>query len=397
MHCREVKKGVWECVADGPTDAVTGKRRQLRRRGKTRKETASKVEKALRELSEDLIDEKRVRKKTFQMVANEWILVYAASGVKRSSVRIRQKEINILCRYIASVNIAKISHKMYQNILIDLTDEDYARTTISGVNSCAGMIFKYAIRDKLIKMSPADGAIVPKKRRSVEEIEKETIEEKYLEVDELNQFLKATTKHGLDLDKERFFLMAFTGMRPGELCALKWSDCDFAKQTIRITKTLYNEDNNMRKYELTPPKTEGSVRTIAVADEIMEMLRPLKVQQSRLRLLAEPEEYHDENFMFARPNGYPFIPKTLITRMERLLDKTSISETKKATPHIFRHTHISMLTAAKVALPSIMERVGHEDAKTTLKIYTHVTKKTKEDDTKRVAETFGAILNIGAS
>ncbi len=59
--------------------------------------------------------------------------------------------------------------------------------------------------------------------------------------------------------------------------------------------------------------------------------------------------------------------------MNRILKRTSI--TKKATPHIFRHTHISMLIEAGVDLPTIMARVGHDDAKTTLKIYTHVTKK----------------------
>ncbi|XYJ23039.1 tyrosine-type recombinase/integrase [Bacillus velezensis] len=59
--------------------------------------------------------------------------------------------------------------------------------------------------------------------------------------------------------------------------------------------------------------------------------------------------------------------------MERILEKTSIK--KHATPHIFRHTYISMLAEAKVDLPTVMERVGHDDMKTTMKIYTHVTKK----------------------
>ncbi|WP_236809623.1 tyrosine-type recombinase/integrase [Bacillus glycinifermentans] len=74
--------------------------------------------------------------------------------------------------------------------------------------------------------------------------------------------------------------------------------------------------------------------------------------------------------------------------MERLLEKTSIM--KHATPHILRHTHISMLTEAGVDLPTIMKRMGYDDIRTTMKIYTHVTEKMKEDAPKkssRLSET----------
>lgn len=87
---------------------------------------------------------------------------------------------------------------------------------------------------------------------------------------------------------------------------------------------------------------------------------------------VHPDEYHDGNFVFCRANGYPYVQKNINERMDRLLTYTSIK--KSATPHIFRHTHISMLTEAGVDLSTIMERVGHDDAQTTLKIYTHVTK-----------------------
>ncbi|WP_449354395.1 tyrosine-type recombinase/integrase [Virgibacillus natechei] len=68
--------------------------------------------------------------------------------------------------------------------------------------------------------------------------------------------------------------------------------------------------------------------------------------------------------------------KNIVTQMARLLEYTNIE--KKATPHIFRHTHISMLAEADVDLATVMERVGHDDPQTTLKIYTHVTKKMKK-------------------
>ncbi|MDA6151479.1 hypothetical protein OSK18_28765, partial [Escherichia coli] len=70
-----------------------------------------------------------------------------------------------------------------------------------------------------------------------------------MERDELFEFLEAVKRYGLEFDLERFYLLAFSGMRSGELCALKWSDINWETNEIRITKTLYNPDNNMKKYE----------------------------------------------------------------------------------------------------------------------------------------------------
>lgn len=66
--------------------------------------------------------------------------------------------------------------------------------------------------------------------------------------------------------------------------------------------------------------------------------------------------------------------------MARIVEKTTIT---KKPPHIFRHTYISMLTEAEVDLPTIMQQVGHDDEKTTLKIYTPITKKMKKTATAK--------------
>ncbi|MCW3796093.1 tyrosine-type recombinase/integrase [Paenibacillus sp. LS1] len=104
------------------------------------------------------------------------------------------------------------------------------------------------------------------------------------------------------------------------------------------------------------------------------------------------DDYHDENFVFSRSDGYPFITKKIFKRMERLLLRTSI--TKRPTHHILSHTHISMLDKAEVDLKTIMERVGHDDAKTNLKICTHVTKNMKKNATERIMKQFSDVLQI---
>lgn len=395
MHCRKVKlkSGIrWECFADGPPDPVTGKRRQIKRRGKTQREAKKRVEQAIRYLEEDQIDESLAKKITFETAAAHWLEVYKLTGVKPSTVRIREKEVKILNRHFAKMPIGKLNHTKYQSFINKIAPH-YARTTVQGINTTAGMIFRQAIKDRIIKHNPQTDVVIPKKAKTVEELESDPIEEKYLERWELEEFLAAVREHGLELDVEWFYLLAFSGMRSGELLALKWSDIDFKKNTIRIIKTLYNPDNNMRKYELLTPKTEGSIRTVEMEQEIMDLLKLHKRRQTKIKMKYrhEIEDYHDGNFVFARSNGYPYIQKNLINRMNRLLKFTQIK--KDATPHIFRHTHISMLAEAGVDLPTIMERVGHEDIDTTMKIYTHVTNKMKEDAAEKVRNIYGKELS----
>lgn len=76
--------------------------------------------------------------------------------------------------------------------------------------------------------------------------------------------------------------------------------------------------------------------------------------------------------------------------MNRILKKTNIK--KPATPHIFRHTHVSMLAEAVTNIDTVMQRVGHEDSSTTRKVYTHVTKKMRKDAPANVTNLYENIL-----
>lgn len=99
----------------------------------------------------------------------------------------------------------------------------------------------------------------------------------------------------------------------------------------------------------------------------------------------------DADFVFQRTNGYPFIVKSISSRMKRIFKFTVVE--KKLTPHSFRHTHISMMTESGAKLPTIMERVGHIDSNTTLKVYTHVTNNMKVKSINNVANLHSDILD----
>ncbi|AZN43392.1 tyrosine-type recombinase/integrase [Paenibacillus albus] len=382
----------WVCIKDGPPDPVTGKRNQIERRGDTKKEAEARVDAALASLKNDGINQKKIKSLHFEQVAEEWIEAYSRGPVKKSTVRSRKNSIDIINKFIASVNIDKITHRTHQNILNELFDKGYSRSHIESAHVTANLIYKYAILVKYRKDNPATGATIPVKSVTVEEIENNPIEEKYLEKNELTELLNAVVQHGLPDDKEMFYLMAFSGMRSGEMIALKDTDFNFDTNEMRVTKTLYNPDNNAKKYELTPPKTKGSIRTIDLDPTIIDLVKEHIKRQKKIRMsvMHFNPEYHDEKFLFCNEDGYPIIQKTVNRRLERLITKTSIK--KKATSHIFRHTHISMLAEAGVDLPTIMKRVGHDDPKTTLQIYTHVTDKMKKDAGEKVNIHFKDIL-----
>lgn len=385
----------WICTLEGPPDPVTGKRKQIPRRGNSQKEAKERAEKALEEYIKHLgNDSKKLSKLTFEDVAKDWLKAYSKTKVKEITVDLRQQRINTILDYYGKLPIKKLTYKLHQDMLNDLDDKGYATNTIIGVHTTANMIMKYAMKHKWILENPCSDATIPEKPLTVEEIENDPIEESYFEKEELTEFLSATKEYGQYMDNEIFHLLAFTGMRAGELCALHDYDFFFDTKEIRISKTLYYPKNNMRTTKLTPPKTDGSVRRIGMIDAVMEALKKHieHLESYRAENKKLYEDYNDKPFVFAHPNGYPLIPKNINSRMQQILKKTSIK--KKGSPHIFRHTHISMLTEANVDLKTIMDRVGHEDARTTLKIYTHVTNKMKENALEKLEQHFADIIRL---
>lgn len=394
MKCNQLDSGVWECVADGPRHPMTNKRNQVRRRGKTKKVAMQKVNDEIDRQKNHGVSSKVNKSVTFEQVAWEWHGVYALTGVKDSTIRNRRSSIRVLLKHIAKSNIATIDTRQLQGIFVDLFNKENSRSLMENAKVTANFIFQYAVEHKLRTDNPVPAVVIPKKQLTVEEIENSTVEEKFFERYELEEFLAKTLTDGLPNDKEWFYLLAFSGMRVGELCALKWTDINFEENTIRITKTLDMPDHNMRQFKLTPPKSKAAIRTFDVDEDIITMLKAHKVLQSKIKLSVRKgvEDYHDGNFVFCRQNGYPYASRFVYDRIIRLIRKTGIKKIEG--PHILRHTHITMLSEAGVDLKTIMDRVGHEDSKTTMDIYTHVTEKMKEDATVKMKNRYGDILNL---
>lgn len=367
-------------------DPITGKRKQKEVGGfRTKPEAEEAAKKILAELQNGTyIEEKDI---TFEQFSQEWLTGYQNTGkVKISTVRIRQTEINRLMSHFGKLKLKDITKKQYQDALNNLKQKEYADNTIDGTHRTGRMIFKKAVELEVIKTDPTAYAIVPKTQATVEELEQEIEIPKYLEKEELALFIRTADNHGFDLDYPVFLTLAYTGMRVGELCALKWTDIDFREQKIRITKTYYNPVNNIKKFTLLPPKTKTSKRIIDVDKIVLDELEKLQAEQEKVK--KRVSTYYDKVFVFTlhsdKNAGYPIYAKKIELRMARLLKLAGLNQS--LTPHSLRHTHTSLLAEAGVSLEQIMQRLGHSDDDTTRRIYLHVTKPKKKEASQKFAE-----------
>ncbi|OAB48506.1 site-specific integrase [Paenibacillus antarcticus] len=395
----------WSYRIRAGVDPKTGKRKLIERGGfRTKKEAEIAAAAAELEVhSGSFIEEKKI---TFEDFAKEWYSIYMGTGkVKISTGRVRLHEIGRLNHFFAKIPLKDITRRQYQNALNKLKEEKvkkkeittkkteetvkkadgeivkgYSENTIDGVHRTGRMIFKKAIEMEIIKNDPTSYAVVPRTQKTVEQLESEKQIVKYLEKEELSTFLGAAKDFGLEYDYVTFMLLAYTGMRAGELCALKWSDINFDDRTISITKTLYNPTNNTLKYTLLTPKTKSSVRTIEIDNVLCEVLNNHRVAQKEL-YMRNRKTYHNKDFIIVKTNenyaGYPEQIKKIEIRMLRLLKLCELNT--DLTPHSLRHTHTSLLAEVKVTLEAIMERLGHQDDETTRNVYLHVTKTQKKE------------------
>jgi integrase len=364
----------WSYRIDIGVDPFTKKRRQVQVSGFDSKEEAKA---AATKHQYELDNGTHVQEKdiSFSDLVDSW-LEYYESSVKISTVRVRKHESNHLKEEFKLIRAREISKKMYQDALLSLSKK-LSESTLSGVHTTGRMIFKYGIEFDFIKQNPTQYAKVPKKRKTVEQLEAETEVPKYLEKEELAVFLDYAKKHGLDGDYAIFLLLAYTGIRAGELCALKWTD--LKEDTISITKTYYNPTNDIKNYTLLTPKTITSKRKIELSSTVLNELKTHKDNQNEWKMLHR-KTYHKKDFIFEvgeRYPGYPLYIKRIESRMRRLLKLAELDE--KLTPHSLRHTHTSLLAEAGVGLQEIMERLGHKDDDTTKSVYMHVTKTMKKE------------------
>lgn len=373
------KRGkTWSYTVDVGKNLVTGEREQDTKGGfRTKKDAELAAADVEVQVAEGTFIKQT--KKSFREFAESWLVFYAATGeVKPGSVRVRRSRLNLILKYFGGARLADIKRIDYQNMLLDLKGK-YADETIISTHATAKMIFRRAIELQLLKSDPTRYSRVPRKVRTVEDIENGTELPKYMEKEELSRFLSAAKRIGVDKDYAVFMVLAYTGLRLGELIALKWKDVNLESCNISVTKTYDNINNNVRAFQLVPPKTEAGIRNIEFDNVIKKVFEDHKAQLNTFKMRYRNRFYSEGDFVFPNVNGkypgYPLTQKDIEERMKPILAASELIP--QLTPHSLRHTHTTLLAEAGATLQEIMERLGHKDDKTTRLVYMHVTKAMK--------------------
>lgn len=176
-----------------------------------------------------------------------------------------------------------------------------------------------------------------------------------------------------------------TGLRRGELLALRWSDVDLSAGTLTVNRAIEHENGKTRFKE---PKTKRSRRTINLPPFVTERLRRHRVEQAERFLSDGLGRPIGETLLFERA-GEPWVPNTFGTAFWRVLDDAKLPHIRV---HDLRHSFASMALEAGVDLKTVSTALGHTTISTTADLYAHVTSSLLKDAAERIDGALGAAL-----
>ncbi len=174
---------------------------------------------------------------------------------------------------------------------------------------------------------------------------------------EIKKIEKSCINSG-DIRSIGILISIFTGMRIGEICALKWENIDLSKRLINVTHTLQRVyiEKNKTKIIITPPKTKTSERKIPIPQILYDELKKISSNYSKeAYVLTGDEEKYIE------PRSFQYVYK-------KVLDNCNV---KYRNFHCLRHTFATRCIRVGMDIKSLSEVLGHADVNITLNRYVH--------------------------
>jgi integrase len=174
----------------------------------------------------------------------------------------------------------------------------------------------------------------------------------------------------------------FTGMRLGEILALRWSRIDLDGRKLKVEEALEETGQGIR---FKTPKSRAGIRTITLPDILIQCLRDYRKEQLELRLRLGLGKLPDDALLFTNLDGEVIRTTVASKRWTRCAASLGMP---KITFHSLRHTHASALIDAGVDIVTISKRLGHKKPDITLRVYSH---QFRNDDSK-AADAINSML-----
>lgn len=359
------KDGTWTGRVFLGRDA-TGKQKIKAVYGKTEKEVKTK----LKQLKEEMIkfDTPNLPKLTMSELLTDWQTTIKKYELKPSSYdRLEQTINNNITPYIGYLQIASLTPQDIQRYINQLTDKGYSYSTIKKAYNAINASLKMALERDYIRKNPCINIKLPKQIKHL----KSDIE--FFTDEEAEIIINAATyryhtgrymyKHGYAI-----VLLLNTGMRVGELLALKWQNVDLDNRQIYICETrgqIIERDNDEQRYIMADrsTKTQSSCRYVPINQKALQALEYFKSLG------------YNNSYVMANSNTNVVSYRNLHRVMSNILERNKI---KHGSLHTLRHTFATRLFKNGVDIKVISELLGHSDISITYDIYTHVIQSQKK-------------------
>lgn len=223
--------------------------------------------------------------KTYSEIFEKWYQAYQDTVEPTTASRTLDLFRLHILPVMGELPISKISPLDCQNFI---TDKAKTFKNIKQIKSYTRKVFDFAIKMKLLNHNPMADIIMPKRK-------KQRIEN-YWNVKELQEFLSIVFQEEPYKHYALFRLLAYSGLRKGELYALKWADIDFQTKTLSVNKSLGRLDGHAIEKDT---KNDFSIRRIKLDNETISILQEWKniSQKEKVQLTVAPLSI-EQDFIF---------------------------------------------------------------------------------------------------
>lgn len=359
-------------------DEITGKDRYTTRRGfKTKKEALLCEAKIKTEIATNGLLNTEVT--TFKEIYELWYEGYQHT-IKESTLLVNQHIFDLLLAKLENMQLKKLTLPYCQKIINNYSKK-FSLAVLKKIKIYGSMILDYAVKMKVIYSNPMKDVLLPKKKDDIASDDKD----KYYSKEELKQFLELVESEQDIKLTAMFRVLAYTGIRKGELQALNWDDIDFTNNMITVNKTLAL--NTEKKVVVQTPKSKSSIRSISIDEQTANILKRWKAKQRELFFsVGTRVKKHQPCFTEEVTNSYLYL-NFMNDKLRKICKKHKFKEIKI---HGFRHTHCSLLFESGFTIQEVQDRLGHSDLKTTMSIYAHVTEKQRD----KMADKFAKFMAL---
>lgn len=364
-NIRKRKDGRWEGRYTAGYHPETGKRITKNVLGKTQAEVKDKLRAALEATKG--VNVARADDYTVASWLTEWYDLYAQPNIRLSTANRYDLFINkYINPRIGKIKLNKLTSRDLQKLYKELIESGRVQpkggkaglssTTARGVHLMLHSALERARKEKLISFNPTEDCIAPKIQKK---------EMNILKPEDLGAYLQAAEKHDA---LPMFYLELVSGLRKGELVALRWDDLDITRKTISVSRQLVRNPNG--EVALSRPKTETSVRQVSIPQEAVDLL------------IQERTKHPDSPYMFPSPTtGEMYHPDSVVNIHKKILKDAGLPHLRF---HDLRHTFATLALQNGIDVKTVSAMLGHYDAGFTLRTYTHATRQMQDEAAQKM-------------